>query len=436
MFSLSILQIANYVLPIITLPIISRIIGPEKYGLINYVSAFAGYFVLVINSGYDIYGTRGVVASQGDMKKVQALFNNIFFSKFFLLIVSLLIFSICVFLIPQLKSEKLISYFSFFLCVGWVLNPSWLYHGMQDSKKFAIFSFTTKLLFTILIIILIRHKSDYIYQPIATSLVHILVSAISLYYACKRYNIKIRFVSWENIRQTIKENFNLSISWWINNQTVSTSIVLAGLVLSNQELGIYSAPLRIIMIIQSIVLLPIGTVLYPYIGEAFAKNDFEGLKKFQLIFPLLFLVSLLLFIATFFASNFIIIGFYGTNFYASVNLLRIFSIVLFFSNLNNAFGLQVLLNLKRDNVYRNFLLLSFIVNSLLVITLVYAKRELGAAYAWPISELLLMLSYIFYFKRKNIKIIELSYFKINSFYKVTDKLLGATGYNKSIIKTN
>ncbi len=52
--SLGIVQVANYLMPLITMPYISRIIGVENFGLINFSSVFVSYFILLVNLGLDM----------------------------------------------------------------------------------------------------------------------------------------------------------------------------------------------------------------------------------------------------------------------------------------------------------------------------------------------------------------------------------------------
>ena len=105
-FSLGIVQLANYVFPFITIPIVSRIIGPDKFGVINFAAAFMTYFTLLINFGFDLSATRAITANRDNLAERDKIFNQVVLAKIILFTVSLVIFLICLFTVPQLKNEK------------------------------------------------------------------------------------------------------------------------------------------------------------------------------------------------------------------------------------------------------------------------------------------------------------------------------------------
>ncbi|RYY11278.1 MAG: flippase, partial [Cytophagaceae bacterium] len=66
MASLFSVQIANFLLPLLTVPYVVRIIGPDKLGLLNFSQAYVTYFSLLINYGFDMAAVRSIAANRED----------------------------------------------------------------------------------------------------------------------------------------------------------------------------------------------------------------------------------------------------------------------------------------------------------------------------------------------------------------------------------
>ncbi|HEX6915882.1 MAG TPA: oligosaccharide flippase family protein [Chitinophagaceae bacterium] len=409
--SLSILQIGNYALPMITLPIISRIIGPEKYGAVNYAFAFAGYFILFINAGFDLYGTRQIMSYKGDQEKIRELFSRITYAKMLLCLVSSIVFVACLFSIEQLRAEILVNVFTYLMCLGWVFNPSWLYNGMQDSRRYAVFSFVSKLLFSVAVVLVVTERSDYIYHPLITSIAHLLVSGVSFVYAMRKYRLSLVPVSFRNILQTLRENRTLSLIWWITNQSSSTGIIVAGFILSTTDVGLYAAALRLVIIVQSILSMPLNTVLFPYIGEAFAEGYGKGIERVNKTLPYLVMLSLAMAGGTFILSGPLIYLFFGHEFGQSVMVLELLSVALLFSTVNTALGQQVMLHLKKDAAQIRFLLGGLLLNILLLVVFTSNWGITGAAVAWPLSEMVVFAAYLLYLRNQRVHVFEYSYYR-------------------------
>jgi len=68
--SLSVLQVLNVVLPLITMPYLVRILGAEYFGLLAIATSIVAYFSIITNYGFDITATREISDNKKGQKKV------------------------------------------------------------------------------------------------------------------------------------------------------------------------------------------------------------------------------------------------------------------------------------------------------------------------------------------------------------------------------
>jgi len=180
--SLGIVQVCNLVFPLITLPLIARIIGPDKFGVINYASPSSGILRWSSIMVFEMTATRIIAQCNKDQER-SIKFSAMFVYQDPLLLVSIVGFCILLFALPTLRNEKSVAIYSFLICLGWVLAPNWLYQGMQDLNKIALFKPGQQIIFTIIILLTIKRREDYILQPLAFSIAQIAVSIYSFVYA-------------------------------------------------------------------------------------------------------------------------------------------------------------------------------------------------------------------------------------------------------------
>jgi O-antigen/teichoic acid export membrane protein len=106
--SLFSVQIANFLLPLLTVPYVVRIIGPDKLGLLNFSQAYVTYFSLLINYGFDMAAVRAIAANRDDKEATNRIFSQVLAGKALLWVLSTVIFSAVSLTNPEFKGHLLL----------------------------------------------------------------------------------------------------------------------------------------------------------------------------------------------------------------------------------------------------------------------------------------------------------------------------------------
>ena len=80
-FSLSVLQFVNYLAPLITVPYLVRVLGPEKFGLVGFATAFTQYLVTLSDYGFRWSATRKIAVFRDDRVRRHSVFSSVIFIK-------------------------------------------------------------------------------------------------------------------------------------------------------------------------------------------------------------------------------------------------------------------------------------------------------------------------------------------------------------------
>ena len=398
--SLSILQIANYLFPLIVLPYVVRILGPAKYGLINFAAAFIAYFSLMCDYGFSLSGTKEISIIRDDKEKLSRTFSTIITIKLLLSVVSFLLFILIVYFIPFFKNNWEVYVLSYGFVIGGVLFPGWFYQGIERMKYITIIQVFVRSIATVLIFMLVKEENDYLLLVLLNSSAQILIGVAGLIVAGIKFKIKFRLPSFEEIKIQLKSGWNIFQSMIAINVYTTSNTFILGLFASETIVGYYAAADKIRMAFQGVQSVLAQTV-FPHVNSL-VKESYEKfilfIKRFlKLEVTIGFSVSLLLFIF----SPQLVELLLGEKFVTSGELLRIISALPLLISLSNIFGIQIMLPLGYDRAFNRIISSAALLHILLLIVIVPAYFAIGTSIAVVITEsVVTLLTFLFVMRKK------------------------------------
>lgn len=358
-FSLSVLKGANYLLPLITLPYLLRVLGPQKYGIVVFAQAFVQYFVIITDFGFELSATREISVYREDQRKVSEIFSAVMIIKATLMLFSLLILVSCVFFIPKFSRHWQVYLFAFGMVLGNLMFPVWLFQGMERMKYITLLNIIAKIIFTIFIFVIIRQASDFIWVPLINSMGFIIAGIIALWIVFKNFAIQFRFPSQRTLLFHLKDSAHFFISRFSLSMYTITNTFILGIVTNETWVGYYGAADKIIKAMESL-LHPLAQALYPYMSK---QRDILLYKK---ALRAVLSGSLLGFLVVLLLADPIIQLVAGAQYAETVHLLRLFSIELPIVYISTFLGLPLLAALGLKGYFNYSVISASVVHLILI----------------------------------------------------------------------
>ena len=389
---LSLLQIAGYIFPLITMPYLARVIGVEGFGKIAFASAIVVWFQTVADWGFNYTATRDVAKNRDDKEKVSEIFSNVLWARCLLMILSFLLLVLVIYIVPTLRENYAVILVTFLLVPGHIMFPDWFFQAMERMKYITILNLLSKLLFTILVFVFIKEKNDFILQPLFTSLGFLLSGMIAMYIILSKWKVKLKWPSSKKIFKTIKESTDVFINNIMPNLYNSFSVMLLGFYGGPVSNGLLDAGSKFVNISQQFMTV-ISRTFFPFLSRRIDKhNSFAILNiLIAVIFSCLLFIFAPIVIKLFFTEDFI----------SAITVLRIMSISVLFLSLSSVYGTNYMIIQGFEKQLRNITFFSSLIGFIISFPLIYFFDYIGAAITIVVTRGILGLSITYKAKRIN-----------------------------------
>ncbi len=390
-FNLAFVQFANLVLQLITVPYVIRIVGIDNVGLVAFATSLMNYFGVIINYGFNLTATKAIAQNGQDLGTINQVFCNVTYTKFFLTVISLILFVILSLFVVDIQQKFSVYVYLLFSVIFTQLAPEWFFQGVQKLKFYTNVNLCLKFLATALTFLLIRNKEDYYYLAVIPFLNGLLFFLITQIYIQKKYKLIYRKIHFKIIFQELYTGRFIFLSQVKITFFSNFNVVVLGFLTNTTIVGIFSSADKVVKIVSS-VQIPLVSALFPHFSHKIKENRiraFTEIKKIAFYGSLIY--SFALFIL-FVSANLVAELMFGTHIKEIAMLIRIMCVIPLFVFLNNLFGTQYLLNTANEKVFLKNLIIAAILNSILIFPLTYFFNATGTSLSVAITELFVFLS--------------------------------------------
>ena len=367
---LSLLQIAGYVFPLITMPYLARVIGAEGFGKIAFASAVVVWFQTVADWGFNLTATRDVSQHRDDKTEVSRIFSNVLWARCLLMLISGFILLFLVAVVPYFRENATVILITFLMIPGHILFPDWMFQAIEKMKYTTIFNLLMKLLFTVAVFIFIHEREDYLIQPLLSTVSYLICGIGALYLILRKWGYTLYKPNWKEMVKTIKGSTDVFINNIMPNLYNSFSVMLLGFFCGATANGLYDVGNKFPTIFyqfQSVL----SRAFYPFLARRPEKHGLYA--KLNIETAVIGSVLLVL------LSPWIVRIVLGEEFEKSVIVMQILSISVVFLAMSFTYGANYLIIIHKEKPLRNLTFISSLIGMCIALPLVYFYSYIGAA---------------------------------------------------------
>lgn len=385
--SLGLVQLTNFLLPLITFPYLFRVLGAERFGTVTYALSVMVYLTAFTDYGFVLSAPKAVALNRHDREKLSDVISAVLYTKLLLLAVVTAIMVALLFVVPRFGNDVIVYTLGLLYVAGYCVLPVWIFLGMEQMKHVTWVNLVMKLCFTGGLFLFIHESSQYIYVVGLYGVANLVSGIIGSIYAWKQYQLKFPRPSWSAIWAQLKEGWYFFLS---NMSTIvfgNTAVIVLGFFVADALIGKYSIAEKIVMAGWQLVSI-FSYVTYPVVCRLAAQSH-AAVVKFMKQVHLPFSIVMAGFCTVLYAGADLIIyvatGDYQTD---ASQLLRIISFIPFAACLTVSAS-QALLAYQQQKQNAFVYNVLAIANILITIGLTIGWGVTGAAWASLLGQVLL-----------------------------------------------
>ena len=392
-----ILTTANYIFPLITYPYVSRVLGVANIGACNFVDSIINYFLILSALGIGTVGIREIAKNKGDKPDLQKTFSQLFTINTISTTIALVALLIAMHAIPKLQENYDLMWIGVLKLVFNYLLIEWFFKGLEDFKYVTNRTILVRCLYVLSVFVFVRTTNDVSTYYFLTSAAIAVNAIINLVYARRFIKFKLCFSS---LKVLTKSVCTLGVYNILTSLYTTFNVAYLGFVSSETQVGYYTTSTKIHTIILMAFTAVTG-VMMPRMASILSEkkySEYERLIKKSVLILFVFSIPCIIFIEVFAPLIIKIIA--GSGYEGAILPLRIISPLVLIIGLEQILITQSLMPMGKDRAVLINSIIGAIVGIVANLILVPHLASVGSAIVWLLSEIAVMLSAFYFFRKE------------------------------------
>lgn len=392
-------QLLVIILPLVTVPYVSNILGAEGIG--NYAFTYANmqYFVIFGMVGITLYGNRQIAYVRENKEELKNTFYSIYALQLITTTISFVLFLIFT-LVFNNGDYRWLYIVQGINILASMIDISWLFMGLEQFKKTVVRNTIVKLVSLASIFIFVKSSDD--------TVIYTLIIALSSFIGNLTFWLYIpKMIGFKNIKiLELKVHLKSSLALFIPQLAIQIYLLLdrtmLGIITDTVQVGYYENSQKIVKVVLTIAT-AIGTVMMPKIANTVASGDMKKVKYYiQNSFFFVSALSIPIMFGLMGVAKELSPWFFGDNFKGIENLIVLSSLIILAISWSNVLGTQLLVPLNKTKEFTISVTAGAIINFILNLVMLKKFGAVGACLSTIIAEFTVT-SVQFYFIRNFIK---------------------------------
>ena len=372
------------VIPLITFPYSSRVLGPDALGKVDYAQANLTYFILLQAFGIGGYAIREGARIRDDKKKMNEFASD-------MLTINLITASIAYVLffgalaLPKLRAYRgLMLMFSTGIILS-AIGVEWLYNIYEDYRYITIRSFVFQIISVVLLFTCVKSEKDYMIYALSMVISSVGSNIMNFLRARKYVEFKVR-VS-KRLRQHLKPMsyiFLLDVASSV--YLVMDRSMLGYITGDDAEVGLYAAAIKIASILTSFFG-ALYAVIRPRVAYMMERDESEANRLNELTARLILLFSIPSSVGMFFLSRQVLNLFAGDKYLDVTATLQILMLNVVIATFNSFLINQLFIVHRKDKWASTGVVIGAVTNICLNAITIPLYGKFGAAISTVMAEL-------------------------------------------------